>query len=852
MALEKQIHIYSIDTNAFYNDSEKKLYKNVLEYRSHKKRLTNIDKNKLNEKQLKVYNKMYKNINKRLQEHKENLKNQLKMNTEVRILDKNYLIDLNIISIFESALTRTIKLKIDKLTTDIMVIQTYHYDIIEQLIKNGFLYNKEKYIYLTSSAGQIRTKKTVFIKESIWNKYEKTLMCGLTVPKINELGGINANKFLAYLALSNSATDQWNNFDIDRCIVVKDFETHVESEVDFINDSTYEIERKKLPIPITHTDGCGMILPKLSKKNFMIRLPWVKGLLASFDFIKFIKENNCSHKIKDIYGTEWDIIKDDIQIIFTESQFKMSKYYKNWRRYKKQFKKFNCQAGICNIEEDYFSNATINYQMLQTLTDITDKEIENLLKPSNETLNKLVSDKKTILRVFGVTKSNENKTYLQQALEIYPELLQDEYCKNVLRQIKKSLVNSYRAGKLDINGKYTFLIPDLYAFCEWLFLGIKNPIGLLENKQVYCKLFDDSQKLDCLRSPHLYREHAVRINIIDDKKRKWFKTKAIYTSSHDIISKILQFDNDGDKALVVADKNFVDIAERNIKNDNILPLYYDMKKARPMTLNKDNIYSGLTAAYSGGNIGDISNAITKIWNSNTIGENELKAIKLLCMENNFTIDYAKTLYKPTRPEDISNLICKYTKCKVPHFFIYAKNKTSEQVEPISNSLIDSFSKRIKSPILRLNIKNFGTLNYRNLLNNKLIKIDDKIIEKYNELNKKYHFKINQKNKDNIDFIISQIKDELLELGSNDIEVTDMLVKYLYSNKKTPYKEVLWQCFGDIIVNNLKNNIPNNSIQCKNCGTRFVPKSNNQVNCEKCQKELRTIYYKENKRKQRKK
>src|SRR5690606_2044320 len=138
----------------------------------------------------------------------------------------------------------------------------------------------EKYRYFTSSAGQIRLKKAVFIKEKLWNKYEKTLMCGLTIDKINEYGGINVNKFLAYLALSNSATDLWEDFDIDRCIVVKDFETEVNSEVDYISDITYKIERRNMLVPITHTDGCGMILPKISRKNFMIRLPWVKGLLA--------------------------------------------------------------------------------------------------------------------------------------------------------------------------------------------------------------------------------------------------------------------------------------------------------------------------------------------------------------------------------------------------------------------------------------------------------------------------------------------------------------------------------------------------------------------------------------------
>ena len=213
------------------------------------------------------------------------------------------------------------------------------------------------------------------------------------------------------------------------------------------------------------------------------------------------------------------------------------------------------------------------------------------------------------------------------------------------------MINAYKSAKLDIKGKYTFLIPDLYAFCEYLFLDNDNPKGLLDEGQVYCRLYKHIDKLDCLRSPHLMLEHAVRNNVIDDVKNKWFNTIAIYTSCHDLISKILQFDVDGDKSLVVADNTIVKVAQRNMAY--VVPLYYDMKKAEPVTLTSQSIYNGLNAAFTGGNIGAISNDITKIWNSGNVGSDELDVIKLLCMENNFVIDYAKTpLYKPVRPKEV--------------------------------------------------------------------------------------------------------------------------------------------------------------------------------------------------------
>lgn len=468
--------------------------------------------------------------------------NSMTEHKNIRQLRDDAMVDKNIISVFESSLTRMLDIGQDELTTDIMVVKVYYFDIIQDLILNGFEYQGEKYMFFTASAGQIRTKKTVFIKESLWKQHERTLMCGLSVDEINAQGGINVNKYLAYLALSNSATDEWADFDIDRCIVVPDFETDVHGTVDFIDDKSYEVERREMDIGIEHTDGCGMMLPSVSTKNFMVRCPWIKGLLGVFDFRKFIIEHNCSPVVTDIYGDEHDIIEEDIQIIFTKSQFKMAKYYADWQQYKDYFRQYNCQAGYCKVEEDYIKPAHINYQMLQTLTDITDEEILKIADNGINILRNLTSDVGVMLDAFGATPGRRNLSPFQEALQIYPEMLNDEYCKQTLKEIKKSKVMNYRAGKLPVKGKFTFVVPDLYAFCEHLFLGIANPDGLLNDLQVSCRLYKRADKLDCLRSPHLYCEHAVRSNVFTPEIEKWFQTDAVYTSCKDLISKILQFD----------------------------------------------------------------------------------------------------------------------------------------------------------------------------------------------------------------------------------------------------------------------------------------------------------------------
>lgn len=908
--LDKQYNMYSVDTGHFYSNHEKYLHDMNCKYR----RERNYVQNKLPEveKQLKQFGyteddiKNLKNGNTEevdivdssydtvsqylywtgLIKHKREkakeskaklltlLSNKVNQNEltdgkdHIRTIKDDSLNDTNIISVFDSALSRTIGIKQDELTNALIVVQVYYFDVFKDISFYGFTYKGEKYKYFTSSAGQIRKKKAVFIKESVWNKIEKTVMCGLTIDKINSKGGNNVNKHLAYMALTNSATDEWKEFDIDKSIVIDDFETDVYGTFDFVDETDYSITRKTDYVPIPHTDGAGMILPSVSTKNFMFRAPWIKGLLGVFNFRKFIEVNDYSPIITDIYGQEHDVIKEDIQIIFTKSQFKMYKYYDSWDEYKEYFKEYRCSAGKCNVEEDRIKNAKINYQMLQTLTNITDDEIDLLTQKSAERISNVCSSKDTMMDILGITSYNTNMTAFQKAVKMYPALLNDSYAKDVIREIKNSLLKKYRSGKLEVNGKYTFLLPDFYAACEYWFGHIDTPTGLLSDKEVFCWLFKRYEKLDCLRSPHLYKEHAIRFNIANEVYRdrtkyirEWFITDGIYASTHDLISKVLMYDVDGDKSLVVADKDFVRIAERNM--NGIVPLYYNMRKAEPTQLNNKNIYAGLNAAFTGGNIGIYSNNISKIWNDEVFiyGTDEEKSeaidcVKRLCCQNNFVIDYAKTLYKPEFPHEINEQIAKYTNCKLPAFFEYAKDKEKSQVKKRNESFVNKIYERIPNKPINTRGLSLDSINYKYMMSNSQIICSKKVSDLYDKLNKQYRYMINMKYEyiDNLRYIACKIRDEFAQFGYSEETIADMLVEYLYGKGKR-YKQLLWFCYGQYIVNSLERNIEvkkTKFIQCIDCGEWIEVdiKDNKTYRCEKCQSDYRKKYQRELMRKRR--
>lgn len=534
MGLKTQVMLYAVGTDAFYDAEERRIHQRMLR----------LYKSRQNFKKREGDNWRVKAINRVIKRHKERLSGMLDEDVAAgvcRELDKGALLDKNIIQLFESDLTRSLRLKPFELTMDLVIVNVFFFQVFNGIVHHGFMLNGERYIFLTASAGQIRTKKAVFIRESAFKRIEKKIMCGLTVDDINAKGGMNTNKFCAYLALANSATDEWPEFDIDKSIVVDDWETAVPGMVDHIDGVTYEIKREMTETVIPHMDGCGIMLDGPTN---MIRLPWVKGLMVTFPFDRFIEEK-CGGQgiVVDIYGQEHDVLAEGIRYIFTKSQFKLWKFYSSWDEYKANFKQYGCHACYCNPEERFISKSRINYQMLQTLSDLTDDEIKRITAKTIAEISNIGADYQTTMRLLGATPHNQNRSAMQEALIIYPELFKDVYNREILKQTKDSLVKQAKGGRLRVNGKYLFISPDLYAFCEWLFLGEQNPRGLLQDGDVYTTQYRDGDELACLRSPHLYREWAIRQNRRGLELDYWFgMTKCLYTSCHDLISRYLMFD----------------------------------------------------------------------------------------------------------------------------------------------------------------------------------------------------------------------------------------------------------------------------------------------------------------------
>lgn len=706
-------------------------------------------------------------------------------------------------------------------------------EILKQIIDQGLMIGDDKYVFYSSTTNQMKNGEFILIKESFANEHNLQFMCGLTDEIINEKGGCNSGKYLAYkgLPLSSSFIPDGYKIEIDKCLVVPDFETKVTDVVDYIKHDGQKItgiERCKKDITVPHTDGAGIFLPGVLPASAQIRCGHLKGAVFPFDFKKFLTLDSVEGKkpspvIKDAWGKEHDVLKEDIQVIFTASQLKMWKYYDSWDDYKQAFKDNKMQIAINKFADtDPKGFVKSSYQFLQTLSSekLDDEMIEKLCADTIAYLDSIKTDVDKVIEIMG-------DDYITDTMREYRPLLQDSYVQGRVESKFCHERTDARGGKLILKDSlYSYICPDLYAFCEWLFCGIEKPAGIIPKNYLYNSFFNDKDytKVDCLRSPHLYIEHGIRNLVKDDvleKCKEWFNDLDTIVSNHDLLCRILQFDVDGDECLLTPNEHIIACVP-----DGVVPLYYEAFDAQKEEVCGKVLYRALVSSLENSNIGDISNIMTKNYNNE---DSEAEFSKIMCCYNNFTIDFPKT-QKNIELDQYQHKYDELKKEKPPYFFHYAKGKKKSNCKEISYSNVDRICQHIhkKTGNRRYSWKNEEEKFNPSMLLNHKIKVNDDV--KYSEL-EKIMYELKRK-----ETLLNQVIDEVIEktadanaddfkrnkleifyhmcekiiLWSFDTreEAAEYLLEYEYFNRinESKGKTILWNCFGDVIYENVCNNL----------------------------------------------
>jgi hypothetical protein len=322
------------------------------------------------------------------------------------------------------------------------------------------------------------------------------------------------------------------------CVVKDNYVTLKNESVYFIFETKggeQDIEERTMDLKMNTHDGMGLVDPVYAEKlrqylkldwdisTWGVRGPFIKGLVVPFDFKKFGREIAEKEIIIDLWGNEVNI--NEVDMILTESQFKMWRYYTSIEDFMAEYNKRELVFGICKYnkrkDEEY---SLLNYQYIQTL-DLTPEDIEKLIEPTIDNIKKVCEGDKlrTLLFLLGMQDDtvslkdivNSVNVNFVKAILYNPNVLKDSYIKTKIYNFIEKQIQVAKLGRVYVRGNYQTMMADPYALCESFFdLEVK---GLLEAKEVYSKWWLDrgDNKADFCRSPMVASEEHNVMNIVD-------------------------------------------------------------------------------------------------------------------------------------------------------------------------------------------------------------------------------------------------------------------------------------------------------------------------------------------------
>lgn len=407
-----------------------------------------------------------------------------------------------------------------------------------KLAKKGFIVNGIKYLPFMCSAGNARMNIAFFISQSIYKQANLILQNGFTNIEICYA------KYNAYFSLVSSATFVVSNPNV---CVVKDYEVNREFMVDWVNRDTNinpRVTEQLKALPFNLWDGMGLISPAQAKKwaneleldytpcGFCIRNVFIKGMVFTFDFHKFAYKCANTRKITDIWGTEHHI--DEIEVILTQSQFKLWNAYSSWKQYAINLTKNELSWGVSKYSPKQEKDSVrTNYQFLQVL-DLKENDVKELCKSTIDWLTGVVGKDINYIKLYLLGKltkfENINDIWnniqdpMIKALLINDDVSNDKYISNkIIQSINKKIKESYY-GKLITNGNFQFMISDPYAFCEHVFgMEVK---GLLGQNQFYSNYWNNKEVdlVAGLRSPLTWRSEINKLPLLkNEQTEEWYK-----------------------------------------------------------------------------------------------------------------------------------------------------------------------------------------------------------------------------------------------------------------------------------------------------------------------------------------
>ena len=487
----------------------------------------------------------------------------------------------------------------------------------------GFKINGIKYVRLLGTNGGVKSSTIVFVSERLASELRIRIDNGRNhdVPQIPA-------KFEAYRALTCSGSIPVSM--PHGIIIIPDCKTMFKEDILFLSDANSgEPEMtfmKDHDIVLDESDGYGMMLPSLARRwseelgldyvagGMNTRFSYEKGMVFCFDFLDFADKIAGTRIVKDAWGNEVDL--SDIELILTTSMLKLWRCYDSIDQYLRCCNEHHYTFGITKTSPAFLENRrNLNYQFIQSY-DLSDEQIDELIKPTMDELNDILSGdyRKALLFLAG---THLDESYISRmddgfikALMIDPSLFNDQYVRNKIYQMIRKRIDDAKIGVISVHGNYSIVCGDPYALCQSMF-GLRVT-GLLKAGQLYNKYWSDNgaECVACYRAPMTCHNNIRKMEVArGEDVSYWYRYINACTlfNAWDTSAQALNgMDKDGDLVMLTDNRILVE----NIRSTPTI--YCVQRSATSMDVTEHDLIKSNIASF-GDDIGKTTNYITSMF-----------------------------------------------------------------------------------------------------------------------------------------------------------------------------------------------------------------------------------------------
>lgn len=416
--------------------------------------------------------------------------------------------------------------------------------------KNGFTINGRRYRRLCGTTGGVKNSTVQFCSDDIYDELVKRMENGW-----NSDTPIVPAKFEAYKSLSCSASTPLTLK--PRILIVRDKSVNIKDNVIRVFDDgdpnggydveynvSYETERQfadgagivtpefmeriAIDLGLYKYDKCGNKVADYIPSGINTRYAYEKGMLFTFDILKFAEEVAGTYMLEDVWGTMRDI--RDYDVILTDNMMKLCAAYDSLEEYIDKCNENGYDFCVTKVTpKELEPKRELNYQYLQSY-NLSDIDIDELIKETVDNINGALGDdiRKAILYTRGIHATERDMVNsdpdFMKAIMIDDNAINDPFIKQQIYKMIYKKIDMAKLGRLQIDGNYAIACPDIYALAQGIF-GLEIT-GLLKFGEFYSGhwIKKGVTEVVAFRSPMTSHNNIRKFKYVrNDEIDNWFK-----------------------------------------------------------------------------------------------------------------------------------------------------------------------------------------------------------------------------------------------------------------------------------------------------------------------------------------